>query len=140
MGEPVLIRELAEKMIHLHGKTVGPAEGAAAAGVIEIDYIGLRPGEKLIEELVIGENITGTRHKKIQQAREAGIAWDEVEYLCEALADACEQADYHTVKLLLEKYVTGYSMAADATDPGFVLAKAQVQNDNVTRLGDHQKP
>ena len=140
MGEPVLIRKLAEKMIHLHGKTVGPVEGADAAGVIEIDYIGLRPGEKLIEELVIGENITGTRHKKIQQAREAGISWDEVENLCEALAAACEQADYHTVKLLLEKYVTGYTMVADASDPGFVLAKAQGQNDNVTRLGDHQKP
>lgn len=140
MGEPVLIRELAQKMIHLHGKTVGPVEGADPKGVIEIDYIGLRPGEKLSEELVIGENITGTRHKKIQQAREAGIAWEEVEYLCEELEAACEKADYRTVKRLLEKFVTGYTMAAESTDPGFVLAKEQGQNGNVTRLGDHQKP
>ncbi|MBT4162081.1 MAG: polysaccharide biosynthesis protein [Gammaproteobacteria bacterium] len=127
MGEPVFIRELAEKMIHLHGKSVGANNDSNPEDAIEISFIGLRPGEKLTEELVIGENITGTRHSKIMQAREAGIDWQALEELCETLQTACKQADYDTVKNQLETYVTGYQMQDEAFDPGFAIAKSRTE-------------
>lgn len=140
MGEPVLIRELAEKMIHLHGKLVGPVEEApVSAKVIDIKYIGLRPGEKLTEELVIGENITGTRHTKILQAREEGISWANLSALCEQLQSACQTADYNTVKARLEQYVAGYQMADQNYDPGFAAASLRRdKQSNITRLGKHK--
>ena len=139
MGEPVYIRKLAEKMIHLHGKVVGPAVDVDPAKVVDISYIGLRPGEKLTEELVIGENITGTRHPKIQQAREEGIGQEELASLSRTLQQACETADYKTVKSLLEQYVTGYKMADESFDPGFALANEREGANNVTRLDQHSK-
>ncbi len=135
MGEPVLIRELAEKMIHLHGKIAGPVESATKADVVDIEFIGLRPGEKLVEELVIGENITGTRHSKIMQAREASVSWQELQSFCTQLETACRSADYEVVRALLEKYVSGYRMADWAVDPGFAKEKRPA---NVTRLDDRK--
>jgi len=128
MGEPVLIRGLAEKMIHLHGKVAGPTKDAEQSEAVDITYVGLRPGEKLTEELVIGENITGTRHPKIMQAREAGIGWEALCQLCETLEVACQQADYETVKQQLEAYVTGYQMQGEAYDPGFSIARSRSEN------------
>lgn len=69
MGKPVLIRELAARMIALLGYTVKSAENPR--GNIEIVYTGLRPGEKLYEELVLGEHLTGTTHPMIMRAQEA---------------------------------------------------------------------
>jgi FlaA1/EpsC-like NDP-sugar epimerase len=126
MGEPVLIRELAEKMIHLHGKVVGPtAERVSTVDVIDIEFIGLRPGEKLVEELVIGASIIGTRHPKILQAREDRIDWDTLEVLCESLIRACKTADYQEVKTVLETYVSGYKMADDTWDPGLTRPRSR---------------
>ena len=125
MGEPVRIRELAEKMIHLHGKVAGPTEAAAdPSDVIDIEYIGLRPGEKLAEELMIGEHITATRHSKIMQAREVSVAWEELVDFCTRLEDACRKADYKVVRTLLEKFVAGYRMADRAVDPGFAKSES----------------
>jgi FlaA1/EpsC-like NDP-sugar epimerase len=135
MGEPVLIRELAEKMIHLHGKVVGPAAGkVSTADVIDIEFIGLRPGEKLVEELVIGESIIGTKHPKILQAREDRIDWDTLEALCESLIQACKTADYLEVKKILETYVSGYKMAATTFDPGLAGTRQKAEV-NITHLG-----
>lgn len=138
MGEPVLIKELAEKMIHLHGKVAGPIEDDKSSDVIDIEYIGLRPGEKLNEELVIGENVTGTRHSKIMQAREASVTWPVLESVCNELETACRSADYETVRSLLEKYVVGYRMADAAVDPGFAVTLSEPAASNVTRLDDHK--
>ncbi len=142
MGEPVLIRELAEKMIHLHGRVVGPATDSTDKElVIDIHYIGLRPGEKLTEELVIGESITGTRHPKILQAREDGISWQSLETLCEELIGACKAADYLTVKRLLEEYVAGYKMADETYDRGFAQSRQKpVDSAKIMRLDDRHKP
>lgn len=137
MGEPVLIRDLAEKMIHLHGKLVGPDESADSADVIDIQYIGLRPGEKLTEELVIGENVTGTRHSKIMQAREDSVSWEDLQGLCEELESACWSADYEVVRALLEKFVSGYKMADWAVDPGFAREKEALPS-KVARIEDHK--
>lgn len=141
MGEPVLIKDLAEKMIHLHGRIVGPTTDSVDRDlVVDIHYIGLRPGEKLIEELVIGDNISGTRHPKILQAREDGITWASLEALCEELIRACKEADYLTVKRLLEEYVAGYKMADETYDRGFAQSRQKAVNSvKVVRLDD-QKP
>ena len=76
MGEPVKINELATKMIHLMGFEVKNKN--TPDGDIEIQYTGLRPGEKLYEELLIGDNVTGTLHPRIMQAEEEAYTWDEV--------------------------------------------------------------
>ena len=138
MGEPVLIRDLAEKMIHLHGKVVGPAiDSENSDEVVEITYIGLRPGEKLAEELVIGENIAGTRHPKIMQAREAGVDWSSLEKLCERLMVASQSADYEAVKDVMEEYVTGYQMVDASFDPAFAQElDNKTGKNNITRLED----
>ena len=139
MGEPVQIRELAEKMIHLHGKIAGPTkEVAERADVIDIEYIGLRPGEKLVEELVIGEQITGTRHSKIMRAREVSVTWEQLVDFCTRLEDACRTADYAVVRALLEKYVAGYRLADWAVDPGFAKSESASVTSNITRIDDHQ--
>ena len=67
MGEPVKIVELAKKMIHLMGKQLKQESDIDG---IEIKYTGLRPGEKLFEELLIGEDVTGTSHPRILKAQE----------------------------------------------------------------------
>ena len=140
MGEPVLIKELAEKMIHLHGKVVGPATDTVDKDlVIDINYIGLRPGEKLTEELVIGANITGTRHPKILQAREDGISWASLEALCQELTGACKEEDYLAVKRLLEEHVAGYKMADETYDRSFAQSRQKaVDNEKVVRLDDRK--
>ena len=119
MGELVKIQDLAEQMIHLHGKQV-KSEGADEADAdqcVDIVYIGLRPGEKLFEELIIGENVSGTRHPKILKADEECLDWNAVERLCRQLEQACEGADYLQVKKSLEDHVLGYTMADATVDP-----------------------
>ncbi len=139
MGEPVLIRELAEKMIHLHGKVVGPTDDRSdGREVIDIEYLGLRPGEKLVEELVIGENITGTGHAKILRAREETVSWSELSDFCTNLEAACRSADYDVVRSVLERYVSGYKLADWAVDPGFAESK-KGERANVTRI-DERRP
>lgn len=139
MGNPVLIRELAEKMIHLRGKKVGSgtSEAEPDADMINIEYVGLRPGEKLTEELVIGENITGTKHPKIMRARETGLGWDSLSLLCESLEESCRVADYEQVKSALEQYVAGYRMADTTVDPTFAKAQAKPIPARITRIDEH---
>ena len=74
MGEPVKIAELAEKMIHLSGLSV--RSDRAPHGDIAIEFSGLRPGEKLYEELLIGDNVSPTEHPMIMRANEEHLPWD----------------------------------------------------------------
>ncbi len=74
MGEPVRIVDLARKMIHLMGYEA--REESNPNGDIAIEYSGLRPGEKLFEELLIGDNVSGTQHPRIMRAEEVTIAWE----------------------------------------------------------------
>ncbi|HAV87515.1 MAG TPA: hypothetical protein DCW78_06415, partial [Pseudomonas sp.] len=75
MGSPVQIVELAKKMIHLSGLSVRSENNPA--GDIAIQFTGLRPGEKLYEELLIGDNVTPTQHPMIMSANEACLSWAE---------------------------------------------------------------
>lgn len=107
MGEPVKIADLARRMIHLSGQEVRSA--TTPDGAIELRYVGLRPGEKLYEELLIGDNVTGTAHPLIMRAEEAEIAWPFLELMLRHLEDACERFDHNAIRTQLQKIVAEYA-------------------------------
>lgn len=107
MGEQVRIAELAERMIHLMGYTVKNKEHPQ--GDIEIQYSGLRPGEKLYEELLVGENVVGTEHPKIMTASEESLAWLDMQRALILLNELCEEMNCEGIVQLLLKMPTGYN-------------------------------
>ncbi len=109
MGEPVKIYDLARRMIHLSGLTVADADNPN--GDIEIRVTGMRPGEKLHEELFIGENISGTLHPAIMRAEEAFLPWSQLSDDLAALEAATIAGNAARVKALLETLVEGYKPA-----------------------------
>lgn len=131
MGDPVSIYDLAVKMIHLHGKSL---RSESEADGVEIELTGLRPGEKLHEELIIGQSISGTKHPKIMRAEEDFISIDELQKVCEQLEQACGSADYQTIRELLEANVSGYIMHASEADPVMRQDRELRGSDNVTPL------
>ncbi len=101
MGEPVKIVSLAKKMISLSGLTEKNDE--LPNGDIEIEFSGLRPGEKLYEELLIGDNVEGSAHPRIMTAKELFLSWPETHNLLNHLDKACHDFNVDDViKLLLE--------------------------------------
>ncbi len=106
MGEPVNISDLARKMIHLTGLEV--REIGSEEGDVEIHYTGLRPGEKLKEELLIEGNLVGSDHPKILWAEEGSMEWSELEVLLNRLETACQVYDYETIKEILLHSLVGY--------------------------------
>ncbi|BFM11820.1 nucleoside-diphosphate sugar epimerase/dehydratase [Simiduia litorea] len=115
MGEPVKIADLAVEMIKLSGLTVCSAENPN--GDIAIEYSGLRPGEKLYEELLIGDNVSGTEHKRIMRAEEKSLSWKDTEALLTALNSACAAYDGVTIKQLLLDAPTDYVGTLELVDP-----------------------
>ena len=107
MGEPVKILDLAKRMIHLMGLKEH-SEGNVEEGDIEIKFTGLRPGEKLYEELLIGDNVEGTGHQKIMTASEEKLSWDEMEKLLSELDGCCHNFDVECIKRILLSAPTGY--------------------------------
>ncbi|AXS82502.1 polysaccharide biosynthesis protein [Marinobacter sp. Arc7-DN-1] len=107
MGEPVKIADLARKMIHLMGLMEKTDE--RPDGDIEIVFSGLRPGEKLFEELLIGDDPQGTAHPRIMMAREVSMAWDEVEQTLNRLMRASHEFDCQEVVETLKKAPTGFA-------------------------------
>jgi len=107
MGAPVKIVDLAKRMIHLSGLDV--RTDASLEGTIEIQHVGLRPGEKLYEELLIGENVIGTEHPLIMRAQEAELPRDKLEQLIAELHDACDDFDHERVRKLLLDAVVEYA-------------------------------
>ena len=83
MGSPVRIDDLARRMVNLMGLTV--RDGNIPDGDIEIEYTGLRPAEKLFEELLIGNNVTGTEHPMILRAMEHSLSWEQIEQVLNEL-------------------------------------------------------
>jgi len=107
MGEPIKIIDLAYKMIHLSGLT--PIDNENPDGDINIEFTGLRPGEKLFEELLIGSNVIQSEHPRIMQARESKLSFEEVISCVEIIKLARKKQDEIIVKELLLKYVDGYT-------------------------------
>lgn len=107
MGESVRIVDLARKMIRLSGMTV--REPGEPDGDIEIAYSGLRPGEKLYEELLIGSNVSGTSHPRIMRAMESHLPLPEYEDLMLSLREMARAYDVVSLKTTLARVVEGYS-------------------------------
>ncbi len=115
MGQPVRIMDLAQRMIRLSGLTV--KDQSRPDGDIAIEIIGLRPGEKLHEELLLGNNPQATRHPRIQMAMEGRVPWTELEQDLQEMRAAVRNQDEPTLQRLLQKRVQGYSASRPASDP-----------------------
>ena len=114
MGEPVKIADLARKMIHLMGlveKTPDQPEGD-----IEVVFTGLRPGEKLFEELLIGDDPQGTSHPRIMMAREVSMAWDDLELVLSKLSRASQEFDCSQIVETLKSAPTGFTPNGSVAD------------------------
>jgi len=106
MGEPVRIIDLARRMIALSGLTEQTDENPD--GDILIEETGLRPGEKLYEELLIGEDVEGTEHPLIMRANEEMIAWETLQPLLECMQASSEDFDVPAIRDILLDLVSGY--------------------------------
>lgn len=114
MGEPVKIAELAEKMIHLSGLSVITNEHPE--GDIAIEFTGLRPGEKLYEELLIGDKVSATEHPMIMRADEEHLPWERLKTFINEMLDAVDSDDHERIHQLLRTTVHGYAPAGEIVD------------------------
>ncbi len=114
MGKPVRIGDLARRMIHLAGLTVRDEKNPE--GDIEISYTGLRPAEKLYEELLIGNNVTGTEHPMILRAIEHSLPWERVQEFLNEIMAAMSRFDCQRSLQLLSDVVAEYTPAPQPHD------------------------
>ncbi|SDH63333.1 polysaccharide biosynthesis protein [Propionivibrio dicarboxylicus] len=122
MGQPVKIIDLARRMIELSGLTVKDEENPD--GDIDIEITGLRPGEKLYEELLIGDNPKPTSHSRIMKAHEDFIAWDELESKLNALDIALNVNDVGVIRLMIQNLVSGYMPCDEIVDWVYLAQEA----------------
>ena len=108
MGKPVKIVDMAKRMISLSGLTEKTLQWPE--GDIAIEYTGLRPGEKLYEELLIEGDSSSTAHPRIFQAHEESVTWDEYGIILDNLNTACNRRDVERIYSMLKTYVTGYKV------------------------------
>ena len=144
MNEPIRIDDLAKKMVHLMGYDVKDAN--SYRGDIAIEYSGLRPGEKLYEELLIGESVTGTEHPKILRAEEETLSWEVLQKLLNRLKTACDSIDLPGVRSALMEAVDGFEPKQEVADPLWhtldksgheeiiQVKEPTIKNENVTSL------
>jgi FlaA1/EpsC-like NDP-sugar epimerase len=111
MGKPIRIYDLAIKMISLFGLLLKDEDHPD--GDIEIVITGLRPGEKLYEELLIGDNPERTSHIKIMQAKEDFLPWSDLEQELERLNLALNKFDDKLIRMVLKKLVPEYKSIDD---------------------------
>ncbi|WP_017993010.1 polysaccharide biosynthesis protein [Rhizobium leguminosarum] len=117
MGEPVRIADLARKMVELSGLAVRDENNPE--GDIELSVTGLRPGEKLYEELLIGDNPETTEHPRIMKAREDFLFWSELLKKLNALNAVLDRNDMIAARAILAKLVSGYSSTGEVSDLAF---------------------
>jgi len=125
MGQPVKIMDLARRMVELSGLTVKDDE--YPEGDIEISVTGLRPGEKLYEELLIGDNPKPTVHPRIMKAHEEFIPWAEFEVKLNALEIALNVNDVGVIRLMMQQLVAGYIPSDDIVDWVYLEQEAEAQ-------------
>jgi FlaA1/EpsC-like NDP-sugar epimerase len=114
MGQPVKILDLAKRMVVLSGLTLLDSDNPM--GDIEIQVKGLRPGEKLYEELLIGDNPMPTIHPRIMKAHEEFLTWDELESKLNILNSALESNNSPVIRTLLKELVPGFQPEIDLLD------------------------
>jgi len=114
MGEPVKIYDLAQKMIELSGLTLRNEQNPD--GDIEIEVIGLRPGEKLYEELLIGDNPKLTTHPRVMRAQDDFLPWTRLENDLKKLEMLLNVNDVGAIRIMLERLVSGYTPSTNIVD------------------------
>ena len=114
MGEPVKILDLAKRLIRLMGSEVKDAEHPK--GDIAIQFTGLRPGEKLFEELLVGDNVTGTGHSKIMRAEEEQLDEERIDVYLEALKQAAATNNWQQILDILSEAVSGFHSRDGVSD------------------------
>ena len=107
MGESVKIIDLAKQMIHLSGLTLKDEDHPD--GDIEIQTTGLRPGEKLYEELLIGDEVQKTTHPRIMTASEVMLSWPQLSAILTQMEEACQQMNQPALRALLLEAPTGFN-------------------------------
>jgi len=114
MGEPIKIADLASKMIHLSGYSVKNID--SADGDIGIEYSGLRPGEKLFEELLIGKGVKGTNHDRIMTAHEEMLPWEQLSQIIQDLDRSCKDYDLNRLREILINAPTNFEPTDGISD------------------------
>lgn len=114
MGEPVKIKDLAEKVIELSGLTV--RDPSTGLGDIDVQFTGLRPGEKLYEELLIGSNVEGTEHPRIMKAKEKSISISEFNEVIKSLRSFIHNGDIEAIVQLLLDTPLDYCPSSNIAD------------------------
>ena len=114
MGEPVKVLDIAKRLIGLSGLELKDEENPE--GEIEIIFTGLRPGEKLYEELLIGDNVNKTEHKKILRAKEDYLDSEELNYYLEQIRDVEKDNDVEGLRKILERAISGFVPDKDSID------------------------
>jgi FlaA1/EpsC-like NDP-sugar epimerase len=139
MGQPVRIQDLARRMVQLSGLTV--KDDKNPDGDIEIRFTGLRPAEKLYEELLIGKNVTGTEHPMIMRAVEHSLPWDDMEQILAELMGVLDQFDCAAASALLHRAVVEYQSADGVQDLVWSrsAAAAQTVHPSVVNVSDYAR-
>ena len=114
MGEPIKIYDLAKRLISLSGMELKDEDNPE--GDIEIIFTGLRPGEKLYEELLIGDRVSTTEHKRILRAEEDFLVAEEIEQYINLLQEAEKKGDVKALKEVLRKVVSGFTPENEIVD------------------------
>lgn len=125
MGQSVKIIDLARRMIELSGLSV--KDESNPEGDIEIEIAGLRPGEKLYEELLIGDNPKSTSHPRIMKAHEEFIPWADLENGLHSLEMILNVNDGGVIHLMMEKLVSGYTPSNEIVDWVYMEQQAEAQ-------------
>jgi len=131
MGAPVRIIDLAHRMVQLTGLQVRTPE--RPWGQIEIQITGLRPGEKLYEELLIGDNPQPTRHPRIMKAHEEFLPWEKFEEKLMALERALNVNDVGVMRVIVQELVSGYVPSDDIVDWVYLEQEAEANKLGMAR-------
>ena len=123
MGDPIRIQDMARHMIALSGLTVRDED--YPNGDISIEITHLRPGEKLYEELLLGDNVMGTKHPRIMRALEEELPWLKITTIMQQIDAACSQDDSECVVQLLKDVVNGYVPQCGIEDPVWLASHQQ---------------
>ena len=137
MGEPIKIIDIARRMIQLMGYI--PKDSEHQDGDIEIKITGMRSGEKLHEELLLGENVSGTHHPMILRAEEAGAEFVNLQSYLGKISEACQKADCLAIRHLLQEFVVSYKPENELDDTIWRATHTQadaaaIRRDNVEPL------
>jgi FlaA1/EpsC-like NDP-sugar epimerase len=134
MGSPLLIADLAKRMIQLAGYTVRDEQNTK--GDIEIRFTGLRPAEKMFEELLIGKNVTGTEHPRILRAMEHSLPWEQIRHVLDELAQCSLRFDCERAREILLRAVPEYQPTDKVQDHVWLHGGSRVSG---AVLGDDEK-